>query len=473
MTTRLHRLTLAAAAIVIAAPAYAVENPLESKYGNSGAKQGGVGAPLAPAPVIPDSAARKALAHLASHQHPAGGWGHKYAVDTEPVRAPGPGNGPLHPARIEPVVAKHALLYPPTLADTAVVLSAFLDAGRTPGAGDGAAELARATEALARAALARDPLAKDAAGRFVEKYIGRAVAVPLALDALTAARDKSADRAIRLTAEHAAERLIDHLRATQRPTGGWANETQFAYVADTLAFRALSLAHRAGLAVPADTLAHARNRALWVYDPATGDFGTPSFHNYYQCCATLNTLHQINETARHAAAQAARRAALPTATPADKTAATAAAAHARSAATALTNAQSLFFKKLRDAYRRPANPLAPNKAAANPLDPHPATKPVPAEPADSDDNDDHAPLRIRVPVTPHDAIAYFLLMEAVQSAAHPDARPVTDGVARALAKAQRPDGTWRDPSTRDIQDHFLIAFTARALLVPPPPEQKP
>ena len=429
-------------------------------------------------------AAHWGLRYLARSQHATGGWGHKFGVKQPDVLGDYV-QGPL-------VFERKHLVHPPALVDTSLVVLAFLEAGRSPAAGDGARELRRAIDFVHDAVGPGGHVAPDPRRLppYVESSSGLHAAGlehALALEMFLAARDHLKDPAVRRDLDLTFAVLVRRLVSTQQDDGSWPNGPWRTYPGSVLITRALMIAARGGLEVDPAALARARQAALVYHNPATGDVDTATGDDFWEFAASLNILHHTRLNARAAADGAARRGALPGATAADAREARDRAADARAADDALALSEQKFFKKLLKANK----PLPQPRAAAVPARALPATRP--ANPLDAPnplDNpaaaaaEEKRRVGIPVPVSQYDAVSYFLLLEALQESAHPLARPLTDGVVNALAAKQDRFGQWHHrihpggykivnhtPAHKyDSEDHFLTAWVVRALLVPAPPE---
>jgi hypothetical protein len=398
-----------------------------------------------PAPPDQQPAVRRALAYLGRHQHAGGGWGHWSA----PVRTGGQ-SGNLAPPPINDALSRRVGA-PPTLGDTAAVLTAFLDASQPVTGGDSAKPLHRALDFVC------DQLAPFQDGKsqhnLVAHYaLNAAVETAIGLEALLAyrARVSPTDAPLRGELDGRIRGLIARLSQSQRPDGGWPLDPRVVHYVNTLALleqrkaeldamkvasvwadyhqrspnpllgdavivRSLLVASRAGYAVEPEVLSLGTGRLMAFYDPATGRIGDGGPNAFYQAAAVLNVLHQ-----QLAAAPAAQRPA---------------------AREALAAAHEAFFRTLRvmNAKRGQDGPLAARpgpRAGQNPLDAKAAGNAAAA--AD--------PLKIPVPVSSVDAIGYFLLLESLQTSTHPDARPVAAGVTDVLTRHQLRGGGWADPS---------------------------
>jgi hypothetical protein len=423
----------------------------------------------------PAPAAQRALAYFAQHQHPTGGWGHKLVVNSELKRRGGAAASAGVTIPNVPAPIQGEVVTPRTLVETCLVTLAFFESGRNTTSGDGAAELRRAVDLIHNAVdvAGLDRKGFPVTGPIVDKYFyTRGLDQALALETLLPLRDRLVDPELRRKLDFTLDLTLTRIKTAQQANGVWPGEGQFGYLSDALITRGLLIAARHGLAVDAKTLDRARQASLRFYDPAIGESGDASAHASCECALSLNLLYQIDLNARAAAAAAKQRAALPGAAPEQLEDARARAAESQAAHDALALAQKQFFKKLFESNKAAAAAKNKSRPAGNPLDTAPRPRP-PANPLDTEASaaEERRRVGLPVPVTPWDAVAYFLLLESLQESTHPQARPVAEGIAAALADKQDREGNWHDRSTRryDSQDHFLTAWLTRALLVPPPP----
>jgi hypothetical protein len=468
-------------------------------------------------PLLPP-AAHWGLRYLARSQYTTGGWGQKFGflqpdldlingrIGKQKLRDPAGAvarysdeenvRGPL-------AFDKKVLIKPSAVVDTSLVTLAFLEAGRSPARGDGARQLRRAIDfvydAVGPGAAAprapglrrgrqldlprfgRDELPPFSAtsGRLHTPALGDALALELFLATL----DRTIDPALRSNLNFAIGILVRRIETAQQDDGGWGAGGVLTRVADALVTRSLMIAARRGVPVDPTVIDRARQACLIFYDPATGEAGDQSDLAFVQCAMTLDVLYQTEQSARVAAEDARRRAAARAATPAQIEEARARDAELKAARDALAVAVDRFYEKLFKSNRPVAKPRA-KAVTANAL---PATRP--ANPLDTAAKEpEMREVGIPVPVSHENAVAYFMLLEALQESTHPLARPLTDGIVNALAGKQDRFGQWHiriHPegmkmighkagfAYEDMEDHFLTGWVVRAILLPAPPAPEP
>jgi len=478
--------------------------------------------PAAPAtkPAVPEAAVKatveRAVRYLRNTQHDQGGWGHVEIVNPGLSRLQG-----LDVPQLAGDPMRRRFYSTPSLSGTGPAVLALLEAGQSLTEGSAAARLRAGLEFVHEGLTvgeqhARRPMVPGEGilltpGRGVQGLVqnpggGTSVVLPtqsarlmnddaacaVAVEAMLAARRGAADTMARLRIEAAAMAGVDRLRRDHQGNGTWpegveeaanlaaAHVTGFAVASvgglgkttvmmnanptpppppsshpvlgDALILRTLSIAAREGISVDGPTVAAARAQMARLYDPRTGRLGGGGPQAYYQAVAVLNMLYQADVDARRLAAAAG-----PAANNSPDPAAAAGAAAARAA---LEGAQAAFFKELRDA-NQPRPAAAANAAGKNPLDQNPLDPPKAADAGK--DGAGGGDVRIRVPVTSADLIAYFLLLESLRDSTHPDARPVRDGIVQAIVRRQHAGGWFVSDG-----DHFATAWATRVLLLPPP-----
>lgn len=530
----MHKGIVAALAVSLVASAAQAQVPQPTTKPVATRVTGAAGVPdveVVKYPLLPP-AAHWGLRYLARSQYTTGGWGQKFGtlqpdldlingrIGKQKLRDP---TGTVARYSDEENVRgpiafdKKVLIMPPTIVDTSLVTLAFLEAGRTPARGDGAKELRRAIDFVhdaigpgaeaPRAPGLRPrrqpdlppygpdelPPFRATSGRVHTPALGDAMALELFLAAL----DRTIDPDLRRKLNFTVGSLISRIQASQQDDGGWGSGGPMTRLADALVTRSLMLAARRGVAdVDPNVIDRARQACLVYYDPATGESGDDTDLAFLQCAMTLDVLYQTELTARAQADDARRRAAVKNATPAQLEDARTKAADAKAAHDALTRATDRFYDKLFKSNKPAARPRAKAVAANNlpatqPVNPLDIDKPANARnpldtPAD-DDRQEKQKVGIPVPVSHPNAIAYFMLLEALQESTHPLARPLTDGIVNALAGKQDRFGQWHirvhpegmkwnghtaGYEYEDKEDHFLTAWVVRTILLPPPPEQK-
>jgi hypothetical protein len=379
---------------------------------------------------------------------------------------------------------------PPALADTAAIATAFLEAGQSPDQGESAGPLGRAMEFVHQAAVVLDP--QDVRHSDVVQYCFHPSIEPaLAIDAMLAFRAACTDHR-RAQFDGDVRTLLARLKGRQARDGSWPLHprvsqtlaavpeqkytlqrnglpmgryenfpTSKGYLGDAVIFRTLRSAARAGFDVDPEPQALARDRLLAFHDPASGGTGSPQPgdpDDFYQTAAVCNVLYQLDRDAEPG--------------------------HKPATADALARAHAAFFARLRDANARTPKDQRVKLGAAvvvfanpNPLD-----------------RDKGKEVEVNVPISSVDLVAYFLLIESLQSSTHPDARKFAAGITDVLARRQSPVGTWGDRSHSDAallsgyqpgppnlrqgdpvigSPAFVTAYAVRTLLLPLPPEPSP